>query len=58
MLWTPTLHQLQVQLFVPLEGLELPLLAPSQGRLLVESSECWTYNLRSFVVHIGELAKT
>eukprot|EP00913_Durusdinium_trenchii_P027714 g25987.t2 len=43
----------QVQLFVPLEGLELPLLAPSQGRLLVESSECWTYNLRSFVVHIG-----
>ena len=42
-------------LAVPLTGLQLPLLPPERQSLAVQELEIWSYDLRSFIVHMGGL---
>eukprot|EP00439_Symbiodinium_sp_Y106_P049540 s2586_g6.t1 len=42
-------------LTVPMEGLTLPLLPPSQDSLLLSHMEHWLYDLVSFIAHTGSL---
>ena len=42
-------------LTVPMNGLTLPLLPPSQDSLLLSHMEHWLYDLVSFIVHTGSL---
>ncbi|CAE7399437.1 unnamed protein product [Symbiodinium natans] len=53
--WDAERQKSDMSLSVPMEGLILPLVPPSQETLALSHVERWCYQLTSFIVHTGSL---